>query len=134
MQVITKCYLRPGSVFESSLAFLPSDVLCRDVMIRASSDSHLLIYPFATVGIDYCGPLYVQTGPVTRSANKNPRLQKRCGCIFTYLRYQAVHIGIASNLSRDSFIYAMMRFVGGRVHPEQFTEIMVQILGERRLM
>ena len=48
--------------------------------------------------------------------------------------YQAVHIGIASNLSRDSFIYAMMRFVGGRVHPEQFTEIMVQILGERRLM
>ena len=57
---------------------------------RVSSDSHQLIYPFAAVGIDYFGPLYVHAGPVTRSATKNPKLHKRYGCIFTCPRYQAM--------------------------------------------
>ncbi|XP_015770607.1 PREDICTED: uncharacterized protein LOC107349025 [Acropora digitifera] len=65
--------------------------------VRVSSDSHQLIYPFAAVGIDYFGPLYVHAGPLTRSMRKNPKLHKRYRCIFTYLRYRAVHIKLASN-------------------------------------
>ena len=45
--------------------------------VRVSSDSHQLIYPFAAVGIDYFGPLYVHAGPLTRSMKKNPKLHKR---------------------------------------------------------
>ena len=32
-------------------------------VVRVSSDSHRIIYPFAAVGLDYFGPLYVKTGP-----------------------------------------------------------------------
>ena len=35
-------------------------------VVRVSSDSHRIIYPFAAVGLDYIGPLYVKTGPNTR--------------------------------------------------------------------
>ena len=72
--------------------------------VRVSSDSHQLIYPFAAVGIDYFGPLYVHAGPPTRSVRKNPKLHKHYGCIFTCLRYRAVHIELASSLTTDSFI------------------------------
>lgn len=85
--------------------------------VRVSSDSHQLIFPFAAVGIDYFGPLYVHTGPLTRSTRKNPKLHKRYGCIFTCLRYRAVHIEIASDLSTDSFINAVTRFVARRGPP-----------------
>jgi len=85
--------------------------------IRISSDSHRLIYPFAAVGIDYFGPLYVKMGPETRSSKKNPALCKRFGCIFTCLRYRAVHIEVARDLSTDSFINAVLRFVSRRGPP-----------------
>lgn len=86
-------------------------------VVGVSSDSHQLIYPFAAVGVDYFGPLYVHTGPLTRSTRKNPKLYKRYGCIFTCLRNRAVHIEIASDLSRDSFINAVTRFTARRGPP-----------------
>ena len=104
-----ECRRRNASVGEQITAPLP--------VVRVSSDSHQLIYPFAAVGIDYFGPLYVHAGPVTRSARKNPKLHKRFGCIFTCLRYRAVHIETASDLSTDSFINALTRFVGRRGPP-----------------
>ena len=79
--------------------------------VRVSSDSHQLIYPFAAMGIDYFGPLYVHAGPLTRSMRKNPKLHKCYGCIFTCLRYRAVHIELASDLTTDSFINAVTRFL-----------------------
>ena len=85
-------------------------------VVRVSSDSERIIYPFAAVGLDYFGPLYVKTGPNTRS-KKNATLNKRYGCIFTCLRYRAVHIEVAEDLSTDSFINAVLRFVGRRGPP-----------------
>ena len=85
-------------------------------VVRVSSDSHRIIYPFAAVGLDYFGPLYINTGPNTRS-KKNATLNKRYGCIFTCLRYRAVHIELAEDLSTDSFINAVLRFVGRRGLP-----------------
>ena len=85
--------------------------------IRVSSDENQLVFPFAAVGLDYFGPLYVKTGPETRSSKKNPSLNKRYGCIFTCLRYRAVHIELAQDLTSDSFINAVLRFVSRRGPP-----------------
>ena len=73
-----ECKCQNAIVGEQITAPLPA--------VRVSSDSHKLIYPFAAVGIDYFGPLYVHAGPLTRSMRKNPKLHKRYGCIFTCLR------------------------------------------------
>ena len=86
-------------------------------LVRVSSDSYHLIYPFAAVGLDFFGPFHVKLGPVTRAAARNPTLNKRYGCIFTCLRYRSVHIEIANDLSSDSFINALLRFVGRRGPP-----------------
>ena len=104
-----ECKRQNAMVGEQITAPLPA--------VRVSSDSHQLIYPFAAVGIDYFGPLYVHAGPLTRSMRKNPKLHKRYGCIFTCLRYRAVHIELASDLTTDSFINAVTRFVAGRGPP-----------------
>ncbi|XP_068712837.1 uncharacterized protein [Montipora foliosa] len=56
------------------------------------------------------------TGPNTRS-KKNATLNKHYGCIFTCLRYRAVHIEVAEDLSTDSFINAVLRFVGRQGPP-----------------
>ena len=104
-----ECKRQNAMVGEQITAPLPA--------VRVSSDSHQLIYPFAAVGIDYFGPLYVHAGPLTRSMRKNPKLHKRYGCIFTCLRYRAVHIELASDLTTDSFINAVTRFVARRGPP-----------------
>lgn len=104
-----ECKRQSAMVGEQITAPLPT--------VRVSSDSHQLIYPFAAVGIDYFGPLYVHAGPLTRSMRKNPKLHKRYGCIFTCLRYRAVHIELASDLTTDSFINAVTRFVARRGPP-----------------
>ena len=84
--------------------------------IRVSKDNDDVAYPFAAVGIDYFGPFYITRGKSTRSA-RTILTNKRYGCIFTCLRYRAVHIEIASDLSTDSFINAVFRFVARRGPP-----------------
>ena len=101
-RVLSKCHAcrRPNAKLgEQVTAPLP--------VVRVSSDSHRIIYPFAAVGLDYFGPLYVKMGPNTRS-KRDPTLNKRYGCIFTCLRYGAVHIEVAEDLSTDSFINAVL--------------------------
>ena len=109
LQRCHECKRQNAMVGEQITAPLPA--------VRVSSDSHQLIYPLAAVGIDYFGPLYVHAGPLTRSMRKNPKLHKRYGCIFTCLRYRAVHIELASDLTTDSFINAVTRFVARRGPP-----------------
>ena len=110
-RVLSKCHVCKGQS-----AKLGEQVTVQLPVVRVSSDSHRIIYPFAAVGLDYFGPLYVKTGPNTRS-KKNATLNKRYGCTFTCLRYRAVHIEVAEDLSTDSFINAVLRFVGRRGPP-----------------
>ena len=107
-RVLSKCH-----VCKRQSAKLGEQVTAQLPVVRVSSDSHRIIYPFAAVGLDYFGPLYVKSGPNTRST-KNATLNKRYGCIFTCLRYRAVHIEVAEDLSTDSFTNAVFRFVGRR--------------------
>ena len=66
LQPYHECKRQDASVGEQITAPLPA--------VRVPSDSHRLIYPFAAVAIDYFGPMYVHTGPLTRSMRKNPKL------------------------------------------------------------
>ncbi|XP_006816328.1 uncharacterized protein LOC102803533 [Saccoglossus kowalevskii] len=64
--------------------------------------------PFSHVGIDYFGPLYVKYRRGTI---------KRYGCVFTCLAIRAVHIEVAHDLSTDSFIQSVWRFISRRGPP-----------------
>ena len=55
-------------------------------------------------------------GKTTGSTRKSST-NKRYGCIFTCLRYTAVHIEVANDLSTDSFINVVLRFVARRGPP-----------------
>ena len=58
--------------------------------------------PFTRTGVDYFGPFYVRHG----------RGQiKHYGVLFTCLSVRAIHIEVADDLSSDSFICALKRFV-----------------------
>ena len=65
---------------------------------------------FSHVGCDYFGPLFVKQG---RSE------VKRYGCIFTCLTMRAVHIEISKDLSTDSFVNALRRFICRRGTPRR---------------
>ena len=110
-RVLRKCH-----VCRRQNAKLGEQVTAPLPVVRVSSDSHRIIYPFAAVGLDYFGPLYVKNGPNTRS-KRNMSPNKRYGCIFTCLRYRAVHLELAEDLTTDSFINAVLRFVGRRGPP-----------------
>lgn len=111
-----KCVLSKCHVCKCYNAKLGEQVTAQLPVVRVSSDSHGIIYPFAAVGVVYFGPLYVRKGPNTR-LKKNATLRKRYGCLFTWLRYREVHIEVAEDLSTDGFINAVLRFVGRRGPP-----------------
>ena len=70
---------------------------------------------FSRTGVDYFGPLLIKRGKRTRS---NCGTAERYGALFTYLTTRAVHVELAGDLSTDSFILALRRFISRRGHPK----------------
>ncbi|XP_062712190.1 uncharacterized protein LOC115260083 [Aedes albopictus] len=66
------------------------------------------VRPFSYVGVDYLGPLETVAGR---------RREKRYVAVFTCLVTRAVHLEVAHNLSTDSCIMAVRRFVRRRGPP-----------------
>ncbi|XP_062534843.1 uncharacterized protein LOC134204024 [Armigeres subalbatus] len=66
------------------------------------------VRPFSYVGVDYLGPLEISVGR---------RKEKRYVAVFTCLVTRAVHLEVAHNLSTDSCIMAIRRFVRKRGPP-----------------
>ena len=58
--------------------------------------------------MDYFGPLGVKLSKRTRS---NQATAKKYGILFTCLTTPAVHLEIAGDMSIDSFILALRRFI-----------------------
>ena len=64
---------------------------------------------FAFVGLDYFGPMLVKTGG---------NFSKVWGCLFTCLKVRAVHLEIVDDMSTESFLLSLRRFVGRRGKPK----------------
>ena len=100
-RILGKCILcsrRNATAGQQLMADLPES--------RLQSNSP----PFSYIGVDYFGPFFVKQG---RSKTK------RYGCIFSCLTTRAVHIEVAADLSTDSFINALRRFISRRGHPQK---------------
>ncbi|XP_055539615.1 uncharacterized protein LOC129726677 [Wyeomyia smithii] len=82
------------------------------------------VRPFCYVGVDYMGPLEVTI---------NRRKQKRYVVVFTCLVMRAIHLEIAFDLSSDSCIMAIRRFVRRRGPPNEiFSDNGTNFVGANR--
>lgn len=66
-------------------------------------------FPFRYTGVYYFGPMEVVV---------DRRREKRYGVLFACMTCRAIHLEIATNLSTDSFIMALRRFISRRGNPE----------------
>ena len=78
----------------------------------------ILYYNTKSTCIDYFGPIKVKTTKYTR---KNPALSKQSGVIFVCLTVRVLHLEVADNLRRESFILTFSRFVARRGHVKIIT-------------
>lgn len=65
--------------------------------------------PFSICGVDFAGPYLIKD-----SKFRNKRLIKAYMCVFVCFSSKAVHLELVSDLSTDSFLNAMKRFVSRR--------------------
>ncbi|XP_062557097.1 uncharacterized protein LOC134221948 [Armigeres subalbatus] len=67
--------------------------------------------PFASTGIDYCGPVFV------KSIFRKSAPTKAYIALFVCFSIKAVHIELVGDLSTNSFLSALQRFIGRRGKP-----------------
>ncbi|XP_033361815.1 uncharacterized protein LOC117240067 [Bombus vosnesenskii] len=65
--------------------------------------------PFTNVGVDYCGPFYIK-----EKRDRNRRQVKVYVAIFICLAVKAVHIELVGDLTSETFIAALRRFIARR--------------------
>ena len=78
---------------------------------------------FEHVGLDFAGPLYLKRGSV-----RKPTILKSYVCVFVSMSVKAVHLELVSDLSTESFIACLRRFVARRGNLPQYGVIMARIL------
>ena len=66
---------------------------------------------FINVGIDYAGPFSVKTSSTRKSS-----VMKSWICVFVCFSTKAVHMELVTDLSSETFIAALKRFIGRRGH------------------
>ena len=74
--------------------------------------------PFTHIGMDFAGPLYVET---KNSEGETKESQKVYVCLFTCASTRAVHLELTRSLSVESFLLAFRRFTSRRGLPATIT-------------
>ncbi len=69
--------------------------------------------PFHHIGLDYAGPVYLRQGSARR-----PVKVKAYICLFVCMVTRAIHLELCTDLSTESFMAALSRFIGRRGIPE----------------
>ena len=67
---------------------------------------------FATIGIDYAGPVKMKYGPI-----RKPTISKAYVCVFVSMSVKAVHIELVSELTTEAFLASLRRFIARRGKP-----------------
>ena len=71
------------------------------------------VKPFSNIGVDYFGPIQVQTSRKTR---RTQRTLETNAVIFTCLNTGPIRIKFSGDVLSDSFILSLDRFIAPRVH------------------
>lgn len=69
-------------------------------------------YAFANVGTDYAGPIMINN-----RKGRGAKLVKSYICIFVCLAVKAVHLELVTDLTKESFLAALNRFISRRGKP-----------------
>ncbi|XP_070068101.1 uncharacterized protein [Drosophila takahashii] len=69
----------------------------------------LQAYPFENTGCDYAGPLLLKV-----HKGRNPRKEKGYICLFVCLVSSAIHLELATDLSTETFLATLRRFISRR--------------------
>ncbi|XP_059053188.1 uncharacterized protein LOC131847604 [Achroia grisella] len=69
-------------------------------------------FPFLSVGLDFAGPFHI-----LNRKGRGSRLIKAYLCLFVCLRYKCIHLEAVNDLSKESFIMTLKRFVARRGKP-----------------
>ncbi|XP_044317826.1 uncharacterized protein LOC123038140 [Drosophila rhopaloa] len=91
-----KCFRQRHKTTDQYMADLPA------VRVRQA-------YPFENTGCDYAGPLLLKV-----HKGRNPRKEKGYICLFVCLVTSAIHLELATDLSTETFLAALRRFVSRR--------------------
>lgn len=71
-------------------------------------------FPFSSVSVDFAGPFLI-----TDRRGRGCKITKCYLCLFICLRYKCVHLEAVSELSKDSFILSLRRFIARRGKPRE---------------
>ncbi|KAL0861062.1 hypothetical protein ABMA27_009574 [Loxostege sticticalis] len=69
-------------------------------------------FPFLSVGLDFAGLFYI-----LNRKGRGSRLIKCYLCVFICLRYKCIHLECVSDLSKESFVMTLKRFIARRGKP-----------------
>ncbi|XP_075162948.1 uncharacterized protein LOC142235573 [Haematobia irritans] len=84
------------------------------IMASLPPERTMLSRPFQNTGVDFAGPFGIKS--LTARACL---ITKGFVCIFVYFSTRAIHLEATSDLSTQSFIAALDRFIGRRGCPEK---------------
>lgn len=84
--------------------------------------------PFANCGVDYFGPLQIREGK-----RRHSKMSKAYGAIFVCFSTKAVHVELVTDLSTETFLATMKRFMARRGKPlRMYSDNSTNFVGAKR--
>ncbi|XP_043865734.1 uncharacterized protein LOC122757501 [Drosophila mojavensis] len=87
-------------------------------------------FTFEHIGVDYAGPILLKV-----HKGRNPRKEKGYICLFVCMVTSALHLELATDLSTDTFLAALRRFMARRGKPaEMYSDNGRNFVGAKRTL